>query len=135
MSACCGVSRPRLGVSECLNEGLATRRLAPLPLAGASISGPDGLEAAFSLALNGDSIADVRFRCSSCATLIACCQALVTLVRGRSFTEAAALDAEALRIRLPGIPPARANRAVLALAALRMALRLVPETDNREHPR
>lgn len=123
MIGCCDSRKTaRLTVHDCFDRGLGTRRLPPLPVAGEPVSDRWGLWAAFSVAVDDERLADLRFRSCSCTTLVAYCQALVDLSRGRPLAEVSALDASTLVARLPGVPRHRRDRAALALAALRAAL-------------
>lgn len=124
MSGCCATHR--LSVPACIERGLATRRAAPLVHEGPRVEA-DGLWAAFSLRRDGDRLT-LRFRAAACTTLIAYCQALVELLAGGDPAEAAAMDPATLAAALPGVPAARRDRAVLAVAALRAALASAEET-------
>jgi hypothetical protein len=124
VSACCSEagSALRLAPFDCFQRGLATRRLPPLAIVGQRVAGPDGLWAQFSVRVQRHRLAELRFACASCTTLIACCEALAELNRGCVPDSICVLDAEALRVRLPGMPRDKWDRAVLAVAALRAAL-------------
>ncbi|WP_163559949.1 iron-sulfur cluster assembly scaffold protein [Halomonas sp. NO4] len=111
-----------LRLPECLERGLRTRRAPPLPHLGEWVETPQGLRARFSLAIRDDTLVDVRFEATACATLVAYCQALADHETGRPLDATPSLDADALAARLEGVPPARQDRAILAVAALRAAL-------------
>ncbi|TFH87159.1 hypothetical protein EQG41_07010 [Billgrantia azerbaijanica] len=111
-----------LRLHDCLERGLRTRRAPPLPHAGEWIETPQGLRARFSLALRDATIAEARFEATPCATLVAYCQALADHETGRPLHATPGLDADALAALLQGVPPARQDRATLAVAALRAAL-------------
>lgn len=113
--------RPRR-LHDCLERGLRTRRAPPLPYAGEWVETPQGLRARFSLAIRDATIAEARFEATPCATLVAYCAALAECETGRPLHSAPGLDAEALVALLHGVPPARQDRAALAVAALRAAL-------------
>lgn len=125
MSACCATSRLR--VPECLERGLATRRAPALAHEGPRVEAA-GLWAAFSLRLDGDRLV-LRFRATSCTTLIAYCQALVELLAGCEPATAAVVEPAALAAALPGVPAPRRDRAALAVAALHAALASAEETS------
>lgn len=123
MSACCAAATPpHLTPWDCFQRGLGTLRLPPLPLQGESMASADGRQASFSLRLTEGRLTELRFSCTHCTTLIACCQALVELNRGCALRTPRALDAAQLLACLPGLPPAKRECAVLASAALRSAL-------------
>ena len=124
MSACCSSAgnHLRLAPFDCFQRGLATRRLPRLAIVGQRVAGPDGLWVEFSLREERGRLAELRFACAACTTLIACCQALVELNRGCAPDSVGVLDPEALRARLPGMPRDKSGRAVLAVAGLRAAL-------------
>jgi NifU-like protein involved in Fe-S cluster formation len=119
--ACCSVT-PRLTVSELFERGFRRNRSAPLPIEGAAFADADGNTAHFSLDVTDETIAAVRFRVSSCATLIAYCEYLAEVTPGFRLDIATALTAASLVEALPGVPALKRNRAVLAVAAFRAAL-------------
>lgn len=122
MSDCCATGRP-FNVHGCFERGLATRRQPPLVYAGETVTSASGLWARFSMALDESRrLADVRFDCSTCTTLIAYCQALTELARGAGLDQAEAFSTDWLVPRLPGVPALKQDRAVLATAAFRAAV-------------
>lgn len=120
MNDCCStaVDLDRLRVTDCFGRGLRTRRLTPLETAGVRVTNGNGLWACFSVQIRQGMLADVRFNCASCTTLIACCQALAELGCCGTLDAAAALDEAQLLARLPGIPVEKQDRARLAARAL-----------------
>lgn len=120
----CGndISARPLRLPDCLERGLRTRRAPPLPHLGEWVETPQGLRARFSLAIHGDTLVEVRFEATPCATLVAYCQALADHEAGRPLHATPSQDANTLVTRLAGVPPARQDRAILAVAALRAAL-------------
>jgi hypothetical protein len=119
--SCCG-GAPRRTAGELFERGYRRSRLAPFALEGSAIGGCDGLTARFSLQLQNGLLAEVRFRATTCATLIAYCELLAELATGRSIAGAAAITAPLLAGELPNIPVLKHDRAPLAVAALRSAL-------------
>lgn len=120
MSGCCATGRP-FDVHACFQRGLVTRRQPPLD-AGEAITSASGLWARFSMELDESRrVADVRFDCSTCTTLIAYCQALAELARGAGLDRTEAFGTEWLVSQLPGVPAPKQDRAVLATAAFRAA--------------
>lgn len=115
-------ARPRWRVQDCVERGLRTRRAELLPYLGAWLENAGGLRARFSLEVAAGHVARVHFECTPCVTLVAYCQALAEYETGRALAATPALDAEALAGRLEGVPPARQDRAALAVAAWRTAI-------------
>ena len=121
--ACCGAA-PRFTVSELFERGLRRSRATPLEIAGPVHVGPDRLSTSFSLDVSSGRVAEVRFRASSCATLIAYCEFIAEHAQGLAIDTAdAGLGAAALVAAVPGVPALKRDRAVLAAAAFRAALR------------
>ena len=117
---CCAA--PRMTVSELLERGLRRRR-EPMPAAQApDCADAAGNSARFALALAGDRIGAIGFRATTCATLIAYCEWLAETVPGQRVALAAALTPRDLIDAVPGVPPLKRERAVLAVAAFRAAL-------------
>lgn len=119
---CCGAADRSLRLPDCLERGLRMRRAPPLPITGEWVETPQGLRARFSLDLQEESIAEIRFESTPCATLVAYCQALAEHERGSSLMSAPSVTAEALVDLLEGVPALRRDRAILAVAALRAAI-------------
>ena len=122
MACCNGAPARPLRLHDCLERGLRTRRAPPLPHTGEWIETPLGLRARFSLAVRDGTIAEARFEATPCATLVAYCQALAEYAADCPLDATPGLDAEALVASLEGVPPARQDRAVIAVAALRATL-------------
>ncbi len=125
---CC--ASPRRTVSELLDRGLRRNRAAPLPHEGAQLGDADGNAARFSIDVQNATIADVGFRMTSCATLVAYGELIAETVAGMRIELANALSARDLVDALPGVPALKRERAVLAVAAFRSALAKV--STNRE---
>jgi hypothetical protein len=119
--ACCSTT-PRFTVSELFERGFRRARLTPFEIEGESVPDAEGNAARFSLALDGAQLAGIRFRTSSCTTLIAYCEALCELFAGRDSALAALFTPQQLIAALPGVHPRKHDRAVLAVAAFRSAL-------------
>jgi hypothetical protein len=113
---------PRFTVAELFERGFRRNREAPLPIDGDTISDAEGNSARFSIALDGPRLLGLRFRASSCTTLIAYSEALAELLQGLDADLAAQFTPQELVSSLPGVPMLKQNRAVLAVAALRAAL-------------
>lgn len=82
-----------------------------------------GDEVAISVAFDGDTIQDVRFRGRGCAISQAATSMLMDMVKGRSAAEVAAMSREELLDEV-GIPltPVRLKCALLGLGVLKVAL-------------
>ena len=119
--ACCSVT-PRFTVADLFERGFRRNRTAPFAIEGGAIADVEGNSARFSVTLDGTKLADLRFRVSSCTTLIAYSEALAQLLRGLDAGLAAQFTPRELVAALPGVPALKQNRAVLAIAALRAAL-------------
>jgi NifU-like protein involved in Fe-S cluster formation len=119
--ACCSVT-PRLTVSELFDRGCRRNRAAALPIEGAQCSDADENCVRFSLEATAGKIISVRFRATTCATLIAYCEYIAEIVPGFSLEIAMGLTAAQLVASVPGVPAFKHERAVLAIAAFRAAL-------------
>lgn len=116
-------------------DHLASRALTRLRAKGpAPVSGD--VTAVFELELDAAGVVtSARYRCSrSCVTLLALCEAAALMVEGRPISEAATTDSGALLERVPGIPPSKAGRAVIASAALTSAARHHTRNERMLHP-
>ncbi len=67
-------------------------------------------------------VAEADYKATTCATLLAYCELLARMLRGRPIAEALGIRAVDLIQRVRGVPPTRHSRAALAIAALRAAL-------------
>jgi nitrogen fixation protein NifU and related proteins len=81
------------------------------------------------LKLDGDRIADIRFKAKGCVPSIACASAMTESVRGKTVAEAKTLRREMLIRGLGGLPQASTHAAQLALDALSVALRALPTSN------
>jgi NifU-like protein involved in Fe-S cluster formation len=131
MNACCGVAR-RHQVSDLFDRGFRRSRESPLPLQGAAQIHADGLAARFSVAMNGATLAAIRFRVSTCVTLVAFCELINELMTGQDIDRAARLSPHDLIAALPEVPPLKRDRALLAITAFRGALAAASMTQNGE---
>ncbi len=123
--SCCSVT-PRKSVSELFERGFRRLREAPLSIEGAIHGDHAGNFVRFSLDVADGRIASVGFQSSSCATLIAYCELIAESVPGSRCDIARALTPQEIIETLPGVPPYKHDRAVLAVAALRAALNVIP---------
>jgi NifU-like protein involved in Fe-S cluster formation len=121
---CCAA--PRMTVSELLERGMRRNRDAPLAIEGDACADAEGNGARFSIETADGKIAAVGFRATSCATLIVYGELIAETMPGRSIDLAAGLSARDLVDALPGVPPLKRDRAVVAVAAFRSALSKIP---------
>ena len=121
--ACCSVT-PRLSVTELFERGYRRSRETPRAIEGESCIGAEGNEASFSLDIDtpDGKIAAISFRASCCATLIAYCEFIAGIAPGFRLEIARGLTAANLVEAVPGVPPLKRDRALLAIAAFRAAL-------------
>lgn len=75
-----------------------------------------------SLRLEGDRIAEIRFRAKGCVPAMACGSAVTELVKGLSLAEAQRVSREDLLRNVGGVPEASNHAAHLAIDALRAVL-------------
>jgi len=75
------------------------------------------------LKLEGERIADIRFRAKGCVPAMACGSAITELVKGKSVEEARQISREELVRKVGGLPPASAHASHLALDTLAALLR------------
>lgn len=74
------------------------------------------------LKVDGDRIAEIRFRAKGCVAALACGSALTELVRGKSINEARKLSREELLRAVGGLPQASSHASHLAMDALQAVL-------------
>ncbi|HJS07751.1 MAG TPA: iron-sulfur cluster assembly scaffold protein [Pirellulales bacterium] len=116
-------------VSELLERGLRRIRAAPLAVEGEDCADAEGNRARFSIEAAGGKVAAVGFRATTCATLIAYGELIAETTPGLRVELAAGLTARDLVDALPGVPPLKRERAVLAVAAFRSALANISNGD------
>ena len=75
------------------------------------------------LKVDGDRIAEIRFRARGCVAAMACGSALTELARGKSINEARKLTREELLRAVGGLPRASSHASHLAMDALHAALK------------
>jgi nitrogen fixation NifU-like protein len=74
------------------------------------------------LKVDGDRIAEIRFRARGCVAAMACGSALTELARGKSINEARKLTREELLRAVGGLPQASSHASYLAMDALEAVL-------------
>jgi nitrogen fixation protein NifU and related proteins len=75
------------------------------------------------LKLEGERIANIRFRAKGCVPAMACGSAITELVKGKSVEEARRISREELVRKVGGLPPASAHASHLAMDTLAALLR------------
>jgi NifU-like protein involved in Fe-S cluster formation len=118
-------------VSELLDRGLRRMRAAPLAIEGDDYADAEGNRAQFSIETADGRVAAVGFQATTCATLIAYGELIAETAPGLRLDMAAGLTARDLIDALPGVPPLKRERALLAVVAFRSALANI---SNGEQP-
>jgi|SRR5271157_3619768 len=75
------------------------------------------------LKLEGNRIADIRFRAKGCVPAMACGSAITELVKGKNLDEARQVSREELVRKVGALPPASAHASHLAMDTLAALLR------------
>jgi nitrogen fixation NifU-like protein len=75
------------------------------------------------LRMEGDTGVDARYQTNGCGASIAAGSVLTEMVKGRTVVQCLDLTAEEVGAALGGVPPDKAHCPVLAVTALRNALR------------
>jgi len=86
----------------------------------ASISCGDAMQ--ICLKVRNDRILDISFMTDGCGPVIACGSALTELVKGKTISEAMAVDEDEIMASLDGLPDSETHCATLAVSALKQAL-------------
>ena len=87
----------------------------------------------FTLRVEQDGIAEVKFQAQSCVTTTASASALTVMAQGKRVTEALAITPEQLSRELGTVPPEKMYCCQLAVATLQKALRS-PEPASAASP-
>ncbi|MFQ5997926.1 MAG: iron-sulfur cluster assembly scaffold protein [Candidatus Bathyarchaeia archaeon] len=82
----------------------------------------EALKVQFMLQLDGNVVSGARFRATTCSTLVACCERLCEVAEGKTIGEALEIQPQEIRDYFGQIPDGKANRADLAVKALRKTL-------------
>lgn len=73
--------------------------------------------------IEGEVISDVRWQTRGCSSAIAASSAASEIIKGLSIAEARQVTRQAIADALGGLPPARMHGSILAVDAVRAALR------------
>lgn len=86
--------------------------------------------------IEGDKIADVKFKTFGCGAAIATSSMVTEMVKGKSIPEALEISNKAVAEALGGLPPVKMHCSVLAEDALRAAIKdyLVKSGREKEFP-
>jgi nitrogen fixation NifU-like protein len=76
-----------------------------------------------SMKLDGDRIADIRFRAKGCVPAMACGSAITELAKGKTVEAARVITTEDLLEKVGGLPEASNHAGALAMDALKTLLR------------
>jgi hypothetical protein len=88
---------------------------------GARCEDDDGNTAVFAIEAEGVNISRIGYRCTTCCTLVAVCEHLTDLLRGKPLSEAENYSGSDLLELHPEIAPSHRKRAALAAEAVRSA--------------
>jgi nitrogen fixation NifU-like protein len=77
--------------------------------------------------LDGDRIADIRFRAQGCVPAVACSSAITGMAKGRTIAEARRISREDLVRRVGGLPETSSHAGQLVVDALRALLEKLPD--------
>lgn len=129
---CCG--DPAGSVTELFNAALGRPHWRAPAAAGKAEDLEQHLRVEIHLEIEDSRIRRIDYLCTTCASLIAYCEALVRMSCGRGVAEAARLGPGDLIRLVRGVPAYRHDRAHLAAAALQQALqRNPPPTQRSQH--
>jgi len=128
--SCCG--RAPESVVDLLHSALARPRWHGPAATGSAGDPLRKLRAEILLETGDGRIVRADYRCTTCASLIAYCEAMVRMISGLELGRTAALEAGDLIRRVRGVPACRHDRAHLAVAAMRAALREVLQQPSKD---
>jgi nitrogen fixation NifU-like protein len=111
---------PKKAVDHFTNPRNVGELRIPDGLGRASIPCGDSMQ--ICLRVNQDQILEARFMTDGCGPVIACGSATTELVKGRTISEAMALNEDDIMIALGGLPDSETHCATLAVNALKRAL-------------
>ena len=78
-----------------------------------------------SLTIEGDRIAEIRFRAKGCVPSMACGSAITEIVKGKSIEEALEVSREEVVRKVGGLPAASGHASQLAIETLQAALKKI----------
>jgi NifU-like protein involved in Fe-S cluster formation len=114
---------PGKSVYDYFHQAMRNSGNTPTDARSAVLFGEEDNCAAFEVRHCEGKISDVRFKCTTCFTLVAFCEHIAELARGMGVAEAQEIGPDLLLELHPEVPAHLANRADLASAAFRAALR------------
>jgi len=86
------------------------------------------------LKIEGDVIADVKFKTFGCGAAVATSSMVTEMVKGKTIDEALKITNKAVAEALGGLPPVKMHCSVLAEEALRSALKDYYKKQGKEPP-
>ena len=98
----------------------------------ARVTGECGDSMKIYLKITGDTISEARFLTDGCGATLACGSAVTELVRGRTPWEAIKIYPQTVIQYLDGLPTSHMHCAVLAVQALKEALKSLKSTPEKE---
>lgn len=128
---CCG--DPAGSVTDLVQAALRRPRWRAPAASGRAEDASQNLRVEIHLETEDGFIRRMDYQCTTCASLIAYCEALVLRARGLGTEKAARICAGELIRTVRGVPACRQDRAELAVTALRRALsdETTPEERSR----
>lgn len=130
-SVLCGCAH-RLSVTACFDRGRQRQRLPELANVGRWIEGREQVGARFSVELTDGILSDIRFRATTCITLVAYCDLLSERCLGLTPVAALNQNAQQLVSALPGVPPGKQDRASVTVTSLHSAIAATINTKTVE---
>lgn len=107
-------------VSDLFDRALR-RPHAPLSGSASPVWEEDGAQVAFLVETGNGVVTRADYRCTTCATLVAACEAIVEFAAGTPVPQALALTPESLLSLMGGVPPQRHSRLRAAVKAFHAA--------------
>jgi nitrogen fixation protein NifU and related proteins len=83
-----------------------------------------------SMRVSDNVITDVRFKTRGCVASIACGSMLTTMIQGKAIGEASRIKPFDIATRIGGLPPESGHASVLAIDALKAALKASGPTSS-----
>jgi hypothetical protein len=115
-------AQPSCKVHDYFERGLYRSRAHLPPRRGEIVRGEERLLAQFFIDVKDGRIQYASYKCSTCVVLVAYCERLAEMVRGRSLQAAVGIAASTLVRAFLEVPSHRHERASLAIRALHAAI-------------
>ena len=101
-------------------------------VSGSAATDAEGNTATFWVTVRRGVIRSVRYKCTTCVTLVAFCEHLSEIAQDQAASEAVRFPSEQLLAAHTEVPPERRSRAALAVSALQSAIRKATEEPSNE---